>query len=120
MSESATAEHCILLADDEAVLLQTCAQLLNLLGYDVVTAENGLRALDLFQESPERFSLVMVDEDMPQLTGREVCQRIREAFPDQKLLICSGYQNVQGCDFPNLNKPYSLGDLESTLNELLS
>ncbi len=112
-------EHCILLADDEAVLLKTCAQLLNLLGYEVVTAENGLRALDLFQESPERFSLVMVDENMPKLTGREVCKRIRQSFPDQKVLICSGYRDMRDCDLPNLHKPYSLGDLESTLNSLL-
>jgi len=117
-----TPHPCILLADDEEILLRTSEQLLTFLGYEVVTASNGHQALDTFFRNPERFALVMVDDQMPYVTGKEVCRKIHELQPGQKLLLCSGH-SIEGepvrTDYPNLTKPYTIRELKSVLEHLL-
>lgn len=113
---------CILLADDEEILLRTSEQLLTFLGYEVVTARDGHQALDAFLRQPDRFALVMVDDQMPYVTGKEVCRKIHELQPTQKLLLCTGRTADPSChrsDYPNLTKPYTIRQLQLVLEHLL-
>ena len=115
-------QPCILLADDEAILLRTSEQLLTFLGYEVVTAANGHEALDMFFRNPDRFDLVMVDDQMPYVTGKEVCRKIHELQPEQKLLLCSGHaaeDKPAAGEPPKLTKPYTVGELVHILQNLL-
>ncbi len=65
----------ILLADDDPDLLDVLSYVLRRRGFEVVTAADGVRALEAFER--ERPHLVILDVNMPGLDGFEVCQRIR-------------------------------------------
>jgi len=71
--------HHILWADDEIDLLKPHLLFLRSRGYDVTTANNGHDALRLAAES--NFDLIILDENMPGLTGLETLQRIKQILP---------------------------------------
>ena len=71
--------HRILWADDEIDLLKPHLMFLRNKGYDVATANNGRDALDMV--SAEHFDLIILDENMPGLTGLETLQQIKQTSP---------------------------------------
>ncbi len=66
----------ILIIDDEPILLNTIKFTLEIAGYQVLTANNGLEALAVLQAQP--VDLVMSDVDMPHLNGYQLFQQVRE------------------------------------------
>jgi signal transduction histidine kinase len=74
---STTAGYRILVVDDEPVNIQVLNNLLTMRDYSVITAYNGVEALDLFARG-ESFDLVLLDVMMPKMSGYEVCRRLRE------------------------------------------
>src|SRR5258707_15290811 len=66
----------ILVVDDTPKNVKLLADLLAVKGYSVITAESGREALA--QLDPERPDLVLLDVVMPELSGYEVCRKIRE------------------------------------------
>ena len=66
-------EHIILWADDEIDLLRPHVMFLKAKGYNVVTVNNGADALDIVASQP--FDLIILDENMPGLTGLETLDR---------------------------------------------
>jgi len=75
----------ILAVDDDATALAALRQILVQKGYDVTTAPNGFEALRLLAGS--RFDMVILDVTMPEMTGYEVCRRIREDPKTQDLPV---------------------------------
>ncbi|MCH5236378.1 MAG: PglZ domain-containing protein [Muribaculaceae bacterium] len=75
----------ILWADDEIDLLKPHILFLKGKGYDVSTVSNGLDAIDTLQKEP--FSLVLLDENMPGLSGIETLTRIKQAHPDLPVIM---------------------------------
>ncbi len=71
--------HRILWVDDEIDLLKPHIMFLKNKGYDVMTANNGHDALDLVEN--EKFSLIILDENMPGITGLETLTRIKQIAP---------------------------------------
>lgn len=71
--------NSILWADDEIDLLKPHLMFLKMKGYDVATANNGRDALEMVATRP--FDLIILDENMPGLTGLETLQRIKEFDP---------------------------------------
>jgi DNA-binding NtrC family response regulator len=79
----------ILLVDDEQSLLMTLAANLELDGFDVTTAENGQRALELFEETA--FDLVLSDIRMPGMNGVDLFRRIRAARPECPVVLMTAF-----------------------------
>jgi DNA-binding NtrC family response regulator len=79
----------ILLADDEASVRMTLAANLELEGFEVETAEDGQRALELFGEKP--FDLVLTDIRMPRMDGVQLFQEIRRREPGMPVVLMSGF-----------------------------
>ncbi len=75
----------ILWADDEIDLLKPHIIFLNSKGYDVATVNNGADALTLAAEKP--FDLIILDENMPGLSGLETLTRIKDANPDVPVVM---------------------------------
>ena len=75
----------ILWADDEIDLLKPHLMFLRSRGYDVTTANNGHDALDLAAATP--FDLIILDENMPGLTGLETLQRIKQILPHTPVIM---------------------------------
>ena len=116
----------ILVADDESHILHVVSLKLRNAGFDVVTARDGQEALELaHQEKPD---LVITDYHMPQLSGLELCKRLKEdpetAGIPAIMLTARGY-NLEAADTEQsgvlrmLSKPFSPRHLLSTVNEVL-
>ncbi|MBR1882277.1 MAG: bifunctional response regulator/alkaline phosphatase family protein [Muribaculaceae bacterium] len=78
-------KEVILWADDEIDLLRPHIMFLNNKGYEVVTVTNGRDALDAM--SGQRFDLVILDENMPGISGLEALQRIKIAQPNVPVIM---------------------------------
>jgi CheY-like chemotaxis protein len=83
----------VLVADDSEALLTIFQETLVGEGFEVVVATDGQEALDLFHTAGP-FDLVLLDGDMPRLTGREVAGKLREEGFGLPVVIVSGTAHV--------------------------
>ncbi len=84
----------ILLVDDEKMLVEMGQSMLERLGYQVTSRTNGIEALALFRNQPEKFDLVITDLTMPGLTGVDLAQRILHIRPEMPIILCTGYSSL--------------------------
>jgi len=122
---AASRQENILLVDDEQVIRDIGAQLLELLGFPVLTASDGAGALEVLREHTDEISTVLLDMTMPGLTGKETVILMKRIKPDLDVVICSGYGEerieleFEGCGISGiLHKPYSSEDLAGLLYNL--
>ncbi len=116
----------ILVADDESHILSVVSLKLRNAGFRVLTARDGQEALDL--ALAERPDLLITDYHMPQLSGLELCMRLKqdattEAMP-KIMLTARGYHlepqdTEQSGILKMLSKPFSPRHLLATVNEVL-
>lgn len=90
-------EGKILFMDDEEPIRNLAAEMLSLLGYEVILAKDGDEALDLYiaaKESAKPFSAVIMDLTVPGgMGGKETIRRLQKLDPDVKAIVSSGYSN---------------------------
>jgi signal transduction histidine kinase/ActR/RegA family two-component response regulator/PAS domain-containing protein len=103
----------ILMVDDEDLLLTMGQMVLSSFGYTVLTANSGVKALELFSHWKDSIDLVLVDLVMPNMSGRELTEQIRKIAPRTRILWCSGYVRSSQVDEadPYLQKPFTSQDL---------
>lgn len=77
----------ILWADDEIDLLKPHIMFLKEKGYNVVTTNNGVEAVDIIKSQPFDFDIVFLDEQMPGLSGVETLMQIKNAFPNLPVVM---------------------------------
>lgn len=119
-------EKTILVADDESHILNVVSLKLRNAGYNVITASDGLEAYELAVR--ERPDLLITDYHMPQLSGLELCQRLKQdpktAGVPAIMLTARGY-HLEPHDTEEsgiqrmLSKPFSPRHLLATVNEVL-
>jgi DNA-binding response OmpR family regulator len=111
--------------DDEVMILELIAVLLEPLGYRVVTFPDPAQALELFSASPVRPALIITDYAMHALNGMELVEKCRAIEPDQKILLTSG--TVGEDEFASssakpdrfLAKPFKTHELVAIVRELV-
>ena len=86
-----TGTETVLLVEDEAQVRNIAQQILESLGYSVLTAENGERALTVAADYSEKIDLVITDVVMPQMGGRELVERLTPLRPNLRAVYMSGY-----------------------------
>lgn len=108
----------ILLADDEDMVRDVAARMLRRLGYEVDVVSDGADAVDRFLESPGVYDLVILDGNMPRMTGREAASRISKHANGTRLLLATGFlepgeaENLTAYGFTGaIAKPYNLSEL---------
>lgn len=84
----------ILFIDDEKILTEMARDMLERLGYEVTAAMKSFEALEVFQNQPDSFDLVITDQTMPGLTGLEIARRMMRIRPDIPIILCTGYSNL--------------------------
>jgi CheY-like chemotaxis protein len=89
-----TGQECILLVEDEEMLLRLGQARLEHLGYDVVGYTNSVAALQAFRATPERFDLVITDQTMPHMTGEALTGEVRRLRPDIPIILCTGFSHT--------------------------
>ena len=84
----------ILVVDDAAFMRMRCAKLLTENGYEVVEAENGLRALEVYEA--ETTDAVLMDITMPEMDGIAALEALREKDPDARVAMVTamGQQSI--------------------------
>lgn len=116
----------LLLVEDEAMLLNINSEILEQLGYTVLTAASPAEALRIAGQHKGKIELLITDVIMPEMNGRDLAEKISALYPGIKLLFMSGYTaNViahhgvldDGVHF--LQKPFSLNDLAEKVKDIL-
>src|SRR5437870_6865106 len=116
----------ILVADDESHILHVVSLKLRNAGFKVVTARDGQEALEL--AALEKPDLLITDYHMPQLSGLELCQRLKQDPATSSIpaimLTARGYHlepqdTEQNGILRMLSKPFSPRHLLATVNEVL-
>jgi len=115
----------ILLADDDASVLETFANMLESIGYRVLQARNGREAVEMFRQHAEEIDLVILDMVMPEMKGYQVAERIRDIDPDIRLLFATGYDSSPDVgdkvgDIEVLAKPFLLNQVSRTIHRILA
>ncbi|MHB1012941.1 MAG: PAS domain-containing hybrid sensor histidine kinase/response regulator [Desulfobacteria bacterium] len=104
---SGMGKESVLFADDEELIRDLARQVMEMHGYKVFLAEDGMRAIDLFRSNREKIDLVVLDLTMPQRSGMEVLRAIRNIDPGVRVILSSGSPPAEpapGTTF--LPKPY--------------
>ncbi len=116
----------ILVVDDDEIMRKTISRILFGMGYTVATAASGGAAIRMF-ESGIHFNLIVLDVDMPVMSGLDTTRIIRSKKPDMKILYCTARQNQyqmhDELEKPNtwlINKPFSLEELGRMVKNCLS
>jgi CheY-like chemotaxis protein len=120
----------ILLMDDEQILLDVTHEVLKFLNFDVVSARDGLTAIDLYKKEKTTgtpFDIVILDLSVPSgMGGKETIEQLRKFDPDVKAIVSSGYtddpvvQDFSRYGFSgSLTKPYKINDLKNILEQLM-
>jgi PAS domain S-box-containing protein len=117
----------ILLIDDEQMIIKVGEELLEELGYNVLTAESGPDALKLYAKNADKIDLVIMDMIMPGMGGGETFDRLKQIKPNIKVLLSSGYSiNGQaseilkrGCD-GFIQKPFNINQLSEKIQEIIA
>ncbi|HOW50864.1 MAG TPA: ATP-binding protein [bacterium] len=114
-----------LLADDEPAIRETTAEMLEMMGYNVLIATDGLEAVEIFKRDPDKISFLVLDLLMPRMSGIEALREIRRLRPDIRALIISGYrfdeqvqEAVSWGNLITLQKPFTVEQFSRSVKEL--
>ena len=121
-----TGNDSILFIDDEEMLVNITKEMLKKLGYQVVAQASSLEALKIFHDQPEKFDLVITDQTMPQMTGMQLAQEVKQIRPDIPIILCTGYsekvslENMKAAGINDLlMKPVIMRTLAETIRKVL-
>lgn len=114
----------ILIVDDEPLLCEQISEFVKLHAYKATSVYDSNKALEIFKQNPERFSLLITDQTMPKMTGNELIEKVREIKPDLPAIICSGYSDKVDAtsaskhNISYFEKPVNIKKLLSKIAEL--
>jgi PAS domain S-box-containing protein len=121
---SAGGHEKILLVEDDADVRMVARDVLEVSGYQIWEAANGLEALEIWKTNGAKIDLLLTDIIMPGgLNGRELADQLRREQPALKVVLMSGYSadrlgKLQGHNHV-LHKPFSLENLTETVRQCL-
>ncbi len=114
----------LLVVEDDTTVRDFCVRLLRMNGYQVLSANNGIEALERLTE--HRYDLVFTDLQMPQMGGIALLQAMRERYPDTDTIVFTAHATVETARealklgaFDYLTKPVSVDDLERTVRRAM-
>ncbi|MBF0202765.1 MAG: transporter substrate-binding domain-containing protein [Desulfamplus sp.] len=117
----------ILLVEDHAMLRNMATTMLKKMGFEVISAVNGVEAVELFRQHTDSIGCLITDLSMPELDGWETLAEIRKIKPDIPAILASGYDEAFAMsriysEKPQafLHKPYSKADLKSAVGQALN
>ena len=116
----------ILLVDDEELLLEPNAELLDEMGYRVLIAASGFRAVDIFRAKHEEIDLVLLDMAMPTMDGRQTFRELKAIDRTVKVLFASGFTDndkfknvIEEGALGLIRKPFDAHELSGEIDSIL-
>jgi len=122
-----TTTGTVLIIDDEEIIRQLGSKILERAGYKVIISSSGDEGLELYHQHHEEIDVAILDISMPGLNGIETMLKIKEEFPEARILISTGHSidsNLAGyieqgmCDI--LQKPYRAQQLTAKINDAIN
>jgi CheY-like chemotaxis protein len=126
LANNGAGTECILVAEDQGNVRDMVSEMLRARGYSVLTASDGLKALEISGSHSGPIQLLLTDIVMPGLNGKSLYEKVKASRKDIKVLFMSGYTNnllggeIQpspGVDF--IQKPFTLDKLLVKLRGVL-
>ncbi len=109
----AKSDEWVLVVDDNPTLVEVCTQMLEHLGYNVITATGGKEALEVFRVHSSVFDLVISDVEMPDMNGAELTRELLAIRPGLPIMLFSGY-----CEWMDVGKAQAIGACEFRLKPM--
>ncbi len=116
----------ILFVDDEETLAELGREVLETLGYKVVTRKSSTEALEAFSAAPDAFDLVITDQTMPKMTGLELAEKLLALRADIPIILCSGFSEaITGEKLKHIGisefmmKPFTKDEISCTIRKAL-
>lgn len=125
IAEISKGKGTVLVIDDEEEVLDTSRLALKYLGYKVLTANTGTKAISIVETAEEDIDMAILDIGLPDIMGDKVCQRIQELRPNIKVIISTGYMVEDITDDMKIKaqgfiqKPFSMSKMAMKLKEVL-
>ena len=114
----------ILMIEDNELLRSAVSKLLRIEGFTVLEAEDGRSGVDLFQVHEAAIDVIVLDLNLPRLSGREAVSELQQIRPGVKVILTSAFSKdialtALGGLYPwgFLQKPYLLGELVDMLKK---
>ena len=121
-----TGSGAILLVEDEDSVRTFTKKALELSGYNITEAYDGVSALKYINDEKYNYDLVITDVMMPEMDGPTLAREIKKNNPQQKILFISGYTEnhenlytIQEKEVYFLNKPFTLEELNLTVKKVI-
>ncbi|MCF8083006.1 MAG: PAS domain S-box protein [Deltaproteobacteria bacterium] len=116
----------ILFVDDEEAVMGAVRPMLEALGYSVTAKRSSVEALASFTEDPDAFDLIITDQTMPEMTGKELAREMLAIRPELPIILYTGYSpqideerakamGIQGF----VMKPIVMKEMANTIREVL-
>jgi len=113
----------VLVVDDEKSVRDLANEFLTDAEYNVVFAENGLEAADIYQARRDQIDLVILDFQMPGLDGGKTAELLKQINPDIKIIMCNGKDSLPfegACQSDRfISKPFQLNKMLKMVREVL-
>jgi two-component system cell cycle sensor histidine kinase/response regulator CckA len=126
MSRFPRGSETIVLVDDDEGVRAIARRILQRAGYTVLSAPDGVEAMRMINEAGGRVDLLLTDVVMPGLGGRDLVTRVRDTYPDLRVLFVSGYteegvrrHGVLDTESAFLEKPFTAERLTQKVREVL-
>ena len=111
--------------DDEEALRDIVTEVLAMVDIESITASSGVEAIKMVTEHSNQIDIMIIDMYMPDLTGEETYEKLKEFYPNCPVLYISGLdrsEDYKSSD-PNvqfLKKPFAVKDLQEAINKLIN
>ena len=116
----------ILIVDDQETVWDFLIEALQKLGYSVLLAENGLDAVEIYENNPGQIDLVLLDMIMPKQGGHTTFHKLKEIDPNVSVLLSSGFVSMEDVDdllnsgaAGFLPKPHRIRDMAAKIRTIL-
>ena len=117
----------VLLVEDNQEVRNLAENILKRQGYNLMVAENGVKALELFDSCPEGFDLMLTDVVMPEMNGKELYEQAMERQPGLKVIYMSGYMDdiisrhgISEGEINFIQKPFAVRKLAEVVRKVLN
>jgi PAS domain S-box-containing protein len=125
-AQPATGTETVLIAEDDAALLELSRRILERLGYRVLSSNSPQKAVEWARAYPGRIHLLITDVIMPGMSGRDLWREIKAIRPELKCLFMSGYtadviahRGILDENVNFLQKPFSVQSFSAKIREAL-
>ena len=115
----------VLLIEDEPQLREAVARMMELMGFTVLAAKDGIEGIEIFRDRKTEIRFVLSDLTMPRMNGWETLAGLRNLSPDIPVILTSGYDEAtvmtgdhSGWPQAFLSKPYGFSSLREVIGRV--